>query len=79
MSVREGIFEYILENIQRICQPRPIANGHVRPSVRHVLIGHLYSMSIIYDNPAYGYDLYCHDIQLWFQSHYKIMLLSCTL
>jgi hypothetical protein len=29
-----NIFKYILENIQRICQPRLIANGHVRSSVR---------------------------------------------
>jgi hypothetical protein len=53
-SVKEylSIFKHILENIQRICQLHPIANGHVRPSVRHVLIRRLYSMSIIYDNPG---------------------------
>jgi hypothetical protein len=28
-----SIFEHILENIQKICQLRPIANRHVRPSV----------------------------------------------
>jgi hypothetical protein len=34
-SVKEylSIFKHILENIQRICQFRPIANGHVRPSI----------------------------------------------
>jgi hypothetical protein len=37
-----SIFEHILENIQRIYQPCLIANGHVRPSVRHVLTGCLY-------------------------------------
>jgi hypothetical protein len=38
-----SIFEYILENIQRICQPRPIANGHVHSSVHP---SRLYTMSL---------------------------------
>jgi hypothetical protein len=39
-----SIFEHILENIQRICQLRPIANGQDRLSVRHVLIRQVYSL-----------------------------------
>jgi hypothetical protein len=32
IRVYSSIFEHILKNIQRICQLRPIANRHVRPS-----------------------------------------------
>jgi hypothetical protein len=45
-----SIFKHILENIQRICQLRLIANKHVRPSITS-LYNVFTPMSIIYDNP----------------------------
>ena len=51
-----NIFKHILENIQKICQLRPIANGHNQPSVRPSVTS-LYNKftppSVIYDNPTW--------------------------
>jgi hypothetical protein len=44
-----------LRNIQRICQLRPLANGHVRPSVTS-LYDIFIPISVIYDNPGYQMD-----------------------
>ena len=50
IQVYLSIFENILENIQRICQLRPIVNGHVRLSVhpsRQYMTGFLLCLSYI--------------------------------
>jgi hypothetical protein len=51
-----SIFEHILENIQRICQLCPLANGQNQLSVTS-LYNRFTPPSVIYDNPGKCYGL----------------------